>query len=128
MKATVLADPERTVVDILTTLLTGEDCTVGVGVPETWAPTSTPHVQVACDGTAARTQVSARHSMRIVARAGSTSEAKRLALLAEGLLLGWHDGVSFRSSIGLLPARDAQTRAEMASVTLAMTVLAQPIP
>ena len=128
MKPTTFADPERTTVDILTGLLAGEGCTIGVGVPADWTPTAQPHVQVALDGTFARTQVSARVTIRLVARAASTTEAKRLTMLAEGMLLGWHDAVSFRPLIGLVSTRDAQTGFEMASVSLSMTALAVPIP
>jgi hypothetical protein len=127
-------DPERAVVDLLTDLmdLHDETVTVSVGVPSGWQPSSTPHLEVAWDGTPIIEQrIMAHATIRVVARAGSTTEAKRLALLAQGLLAA-HDGTApvsvIRPLTGPLPARDPDTRAELASFTVRASTRAVLIP
>ena len=115
-------DAERIIVDHLAGLLDPDDCTVGVGVPHDWTPASLPHVQVQLDGTPSLVHpIVARATVRIVARAGTTTAAKRLADQAHGVLLGTPPpaGVaSIQAMTGLLPARDPETRAELASFTV----------
>jgi hypothetical protein len=130
----VFPDPERAVVTLLTGLMADQDetATVGVGVPGGWRPDSTPHLEVAWDGTPIIEHRSLAHAtIRIVARAGTTTEAKRLALLAQGLLAA-HDGSGAISVIrpltGPLPARDPDTRAELATITLRASTRAVLIP
>lgn len=127
-------DPEKTVraylADQLSTL--EPDVTVGVGVPADWAPaTSKPHIQVACDGVPSNEYpVLAHATIRLVARASSTSEAKRLAAFAQGVLCA-HPGdgsvVAARMFTGVLPARDPVTRAELAATTTRVTFRSIPI-
>lgn len=128
-------DPERATVDLLAGLLAEHEpeVTVGIGVPADWHPDSSPpHVAVAWDGTPwTRRGIVARASMRCTARAATTSEAKRLALLAEGLLLGHTggDGISnVRTHIGVMPARDPETQVELAWFSVGVTVRSEPIP
>ena len=108
------------------------EVTVAVGVPTDWTPASPAHLQVVWDGTPLRTHpVIAHATVRVVARATTTSEAKRLAGLAEGLLLahGGGDGIaSIRPLAGVLAARDPETRAELASISVRVTVRSIPIP
>ena len=123
-------DPERVCVEILKATLSEMPETVGVGisVPKDWKPTGgqTPHLQVVCDGTPRMEHpVFAHATIRIVARANKTTEAKRLAILALGILSAWPggDGVArIRPLTGVLPARDTETSAEMASVTAQVTL------
>lgn len=118
-------DPERAVVDHLTDALTGEDVTVGVGLPTGWDTSDDPHIQVACDGTPVDEHpIAHRATIRVVAWSSSTSEAKRLALLAHGhLLTGWGDDLhSVTPLTGLLPAYDPGHDAELASFTARVRV------
>lgn len=118
-------DPERAVVDHLTDALTGEDVTVGIGVPTDWERGVDPHLQVACDGTPTDEHpIAHRTTIRVVAWADSTTEAKRLALLAHGhLLTGWGDDLhSVTPLTGLLPAHDRDHDAELASFTVRVRV------
>jgi hypothetical protein len=125
-------DAQRAVVDLLTELLddAGETVTVAVGVPNGWKPGTTSHLEVASDGTPDQTwPVVAYPTIRIVARASTTTEAKRLAALAEGLLVAYGGGdtiSTIRPLTGVLPARDDQTNAEIASVTLRVAVRSEP--
>jgi hypothetical protein len=111
----------------------GETVTVGVGVPEGWTPDVTPHLEVAWDGTPVvfAQGVVYGATLRIVARAKTTTTAKRLASLAQGLLTAHSGGggiTSFRPLTGPLPARDPDTRAELCSVTLRATARAVTVP
>ena len=123
-------DPERAVVDHLIDALADEDVTVGVGVPTDWDKADDPHIQVACDGTPLDEHpVAHRTTIRIVAWSSSTSEAKRLALLAHGHLLGDPTGDihSVTPLTGLLPASDPGHDAELASFTVRVRVRSTPI-
>src|SRR5690349_12396877 len=107
-------DVERLVVAYLTEALEDEDCTVGIGVPPNWKPTSTKHLEVASDGepVASGWPVCTRTTIRLVARANGTSAAKALCGRAYGLLCahnGDDDITSTRALTGPLPARDPQT-------------------
>lgn len=135
MKPRVMVpDIERLVRALLEQLMDeqGEDVTVAVGVPEAWKPSDTPHLQIAWDGTpTSEMPVVVRGTVRIIARARSTSEAKRLAALAEGLLVAHGGGAGItgiHALAGVLPARDPDTQAELASVSLRVTVRTIPIP
>lgn len=122
-------DTELFVVDYLGPLLT--DATVGVSVPTGWLPTDTPHLQVVSDGDPSGIwPIATRCTIRLIARAGSTSEAKDLCGLALGYLCA-HNGdtdiSSTRYLTGVLPARDPETDAELASATVRVTVRTEPI-
>lgn len=124
-------DVERLVVAYLTEALEDENCTVGVGVPASWKPTSTPHVEVASDGEPRDGwPIVTYTTIRLVARANGTSAAKALCGLAYGLLCA-HNGdeaiVSTRALAGPLPARDPQTNAELASATVRVTARTEPV-
>jgi hypothetical protein len=124
-------DAERLTVDYLTAEL-DEDATVGVGVPDGWTSADDPHLEVALDGVPLLAHpVCAHATIRLVARAGSTTEAKRIATKALGVLAahpGSDDGIhTVRPLTGPLPARDPKTEAELASVTARVTVRSAPI-
>lgn len=135
MKPLAIApDAERIVVDYLTTSLAArsQDVTVGVNVPATWATGTKPHVQVGHDGTpVVQYPILALASVRVTCWHASTTTAKDLAALCEGLLLS-HPGSasvgSVRPGTGVLPTRDRDTGAQLATVSvrvnLRMTVLA----
>lgn len=126
-------DAERLTVDLLESLIASyePDVTVGIGVPDGWDVNSDPHLEVAWDGTPVDELPAIAHAtIRIVARAATSTEAKRLAGLAQGLLLA-HNGSAgisvIRNLTGVLPAQDNLTRAELAAVTLRVTVRTTPI-
>ena len=134
MKATVTyPDVEIEVKDLLRYLIASHEptVTVSVGVPSTWKPSSPPHIEVALDTTdTSEHPVASRSLVRIVARSNSTSRSKELANLAHGLLCGYDgdDLISgIRPALGLIPARDPDTRAELASVTVRVTTRSIPI-
>lgn len=125
------SDPELEAQDVLTDLLADEDCDVGILLPADWANPSTtvlsetPFVQVAWDGTDNRQQIVGFATIRVTAWAADASEAKRLALLAEGLLM---ERPEARSLTGVLPARDPDNHAEAASFTVRWSMRSTPIP
>lgn len=128
----VFPDVERLVVDYLAAALeqAGEQVTVGVGVPDGWDRRRSPaHVSVACDGMPwMRHPVIGRASVRVTVRARSTSEAKRLAEVAQGLLLAHPSGggvAGVRPHSGVMPTRDADTRADLAWFAVGVTVRTQ---
>lgn len=129
----VFPDVERLVKDLLATLIADHepDVTVGVGVPTGWTSESPAHLEVAWDGTPDQTPPIVAHpTVRIIARSASTTEAKRLAALAQGLLLahGGGQGITgIRPLAGVLPARDPSTQAELASISVRVTVRSEPI-
>lgn len=124
MKLTVTyPDAEHLVVDYLDPLM-GDQCTVGVGVPSDWKPTSTPHLEVALDGTPRHQHpMVMHHTIRLVAHAGDTTTAKRIATDAQGhLAAATSGGIATRVLTGCLPARDPQTHHEIASNTTRVSV------
>lgn len=122
-------DVERLVRDYLAARL---DASVGVGVPATWTAQSGPHVQVALDGSFLRDHPAAAHcTVRLVAWAASTTAAKALVQEAQGWLLAHPGGggiATTRPLTGLIPGRDSRTGAEIASVTVRVTIRAVPLP
>lgn len=107
----------------------GEVLTVGVGVPASWSqtnPAQKPHIQVECDGVPIiLNNLAALATVRVVAWARSTSEAKRLAALAQGVLCGHPGGEVIKGAIpltGVLADRDPATKAEIAATTSRATI------
>jgi hypothetical protein len=117
-------DAEHVAIDYLTPALAarGQDVTCGVNIPTTWTSTTKPHVQVALDGTPEITYpIRWRTTIRVTAWASSTTTAKALVALAQGLLLqhpGSPEVGSVRPLTGTLPTRDPVTGAQLASVTV----------
>lgn len=111
-------DVERLVVDRLAGQLEG--CTVGVGMPDDWTTDSDPHLQVNLDGANAVHPISATSTVRLTAWTHSTTTAKELVQRAAAHLLHDPGGdiVNARPGAGLLPARDDDHDAELASLTL----------
>lgn len=126
-------DPERAVVDLLAGLLPAYETgvTVGLGVPTGWAPSSPTHVQVAWDGTPVAVEpVMQAATVRIVVRAATTTEAKRVAQAVRGMLLGWSGDAPVTAVaplVGVQPARDPDTRHELAWFTVRVTVRSTPL-
>jgi len=117
-------DAEHVTIDYLTPALLarGQDVTVGVDIPTTWATGTKSHVQVALDGTPEVTYpIRWRTTIRLTAWASTTTAAKALAALAHGLMLqhpGSPEVGSVRPLTGTLPTRDPVTGAQLASVTV----------
>ncbi len=128
--AATYPDAERLSVDYLTDEL-DEDATVGVGVPDGWTIDSPSHIEVALDGVPIMHHPMFAHAtIRLVARAASTTEAKRLATKGLGVLCAHPGGTDIRTVLpltGPLPSRDPQTEAELAAVTARVTVRSTPI-
>lgn len=110
----------------------GEQCTVRIGVPSDWTPAAGSHLQVNCDGTPTSVPpILVNATIRLTAWAANTTEAKRLATLAQGLLLAHPGGGGIAGTeflTGVLPARDPDTRAEIASTRTQVTVRSELIP
>lgn len=131
MTAQRVPDVEKAARALLASLTPGPT-TVGIGVPDDWTATSPSHLQIGWDGTVVRAhRLTARALIRVTAWASSTSTAKALALDAEARLCA-HDGAGvismIRSATGVLPARDPDTGAELATFTVSMTVRLTPLP
>lgn len=122
-------DAERLMVDHLGPLLPA--ATVAVGVPADWTGDSDDHLQVELAGTPLVLHPFAqRATVRLIARARTTSGAKALAQLAHGHALAgdWPEGISnVRPLTGPTPARDPETEAELATVTVQVTLRSEPI-
>lgn len=118
-------DAERLVVDLLTADLTGETCTIGIGIPADWTADSDPHLQVALDGTPIDEHpIRQLATVRVTAWARNPTAAKTLAQLAHGHLLT-HFEISRLT--GLLRASDEDHQAELASFTVRASVRSTPI-
>lgn len=121
-------DAERVVVDILTAALTarGQDVTCGTVVPTTWAAGTKPHVLVGWDGTPEVVYpILWKASIRVTVFATSPTQAKALAGLCEALLLshGGGNGVAAILSLtGVLPTRDPDTNAQLASISVRVSL------
>lgn len=102
-------------------------------VPPDWTPGSDGDyvLEVHLDGTPRDLHPIAQQStVRLVARAGTTSQAKALALEAHGrALVGpWPTGITnVQKLLGLTTAQDPATLAELAAVTVRVTVRSIPI-
>lgn len=126
-------DPERLTIDILTAALElyVPLVTVQLGAPTNWRPELGSFVQVDLDGVPIMDHPIAMHAtVRLVAHASTTDDAKELILLAQGLLLAHPGGqgvTRYRSLTGLFPATDPATEAELASITVRATVRSIPL-
>jgi hypothetical protein len=118
-------DPEVELVDVLDVLLVDVDCVVVVAMPDDWTPDESTLVQVAWDATQTIEQVVAFCTMRVSVWGATTSAVKDLALLVQGLLL---EQPSARPLAGPFPARDPNTRAEVASFTVRWSTRSTTIP
>lgn len=130
----VYPDPEPVIVELLAERMAGigEDVTCDIGVPTDWnRKDSKPHLQVDLDGTPLiEAPIRAFSTIRVVAWADRTSEAKRLAGLAHGLLLAssGHGGTDSISHLtGLDAVQDTKTKAELASITVRVGMRSVPI-
>lgn len=125
-------DAEHLGIDFLTAALADrtEDVTVGVNVPSTWKKGTKAHVQVGLDGTPTVTPPVWRATLRVTCWHESTTEAKRLARLCEALLLthpgspGW---AGCLPGTGVLPAKDPDTGAQLASITVLAKLRGRPL-
>jgi hypothetical protein len=124
---------EQIVVDLLADLMAGVEGapTVGVGVPVGWTATSSrPHLSVVSDGSwRIEHPVAIWSTVRVVARAASTTVAQRLAQRAMGELLagGWPEGVRISAGTGVMPTRDTDTRAELAWFTVSVRTRSEQV-
>jgi len=123
----------RLVVTLLATLLDDLDeaATVAANVPRHWTPTAGTHVQVASDGVPELDHpVAIYPTVRVTVWAADPDEADRVAGICLGLLAG-HPGEggigATRPLTGPLPARDADTGADLSSVTVRVTVRSVPL-
>ncbi len=127
------SDVEHFAVDYLTAGLAahGEDVTVGVDLPADWTPADVPHVAVSHDGTPGLTYpVLAAATLRVTCWAGSTTAAKALAGLCLALLAAYPGGepvYGINPLTGVLPARDPDNGAPIASVTVRVNAKPQPV-
>jgi hypothetical protein len=116
----VYPDAERLTVDLLTDLLDEDETPVGTDLPSDWSGSG--FIQVQWDGTPIMSHPVAAHAtIRVTTWSATPTGAKGLAALAQGLLLSHTGGEgisSIRSLTGILPARDPDTRAPIASFTV----------
>lgn len=125
-------DAEHVAIDILTAALgaRAQDVTVGVNVPATWTVGTKPHVQVALDGTPEVIYpLMWRASVRVTTWHESTTIAKALAALSQAILCAYAGSptvASVQPLTGVLPARDPDTGAQLASITCRMNLLGSP--
>lgn len=123
-------DAEHVVRDYLETALAArsQDVTVGVDLPTIWTTETKPHVQVALDGTpSVNYPVLWKATVRVTAWSSSTTTAKALAALCQALLCAHPGDVSVASVqplTGVLPTRDPDTGAQLASVSVRVNLLA----
>lgn len=127
--AVTFPDVERAAIDILDGNLGG--ATVGERLPQGWTTRSANHVTIRCDGTPTiRYPILARATIRATAWSRSATEAKALAMLAQGLLCahpGSNDIAGIQALTGMLPAYDPDHEAELASVTCRAVLRSTPI-
>lgn len=129
-----LPDPETAAADLLDDLFDelGETVTVGFTVPDNWTKAAGPHAQVAVDLVdSTEWPVYADCTVRITVMAAGHSEARRLALLAQGVLTSRGSVppfARFRPLTGPLSAVDPAHKAPVASVTVRATVRSEPFP
>lgn len=131
----VWPDPEREAIDRLNHALPLRDetyaagATAGIVLPANWTTASDPFLTVALDGIPIVKYPSrAWATVRCTVYGKSTTNTKALAQLAQGLLVtrpGDDKVSSVRPLTGVLPARDKDTGAALASVTVRMILRPQ---
>lgn len=127
------ADVENAALDVVVELLGAHepDVAVRLGVPDGWQPSDGLIVSVEWDGTpSGEHPVSMTSAIRVTVRPGKVpSEAKRLALLVRGLLLGYSGPVlrAIRPGAGPQPATEPYTQQEIWWFTVNVTTFAVPI-
>lgn len=115
-------DAERLMVDHL------DHLDARIGVPADWSPQDDEDsvLEVRLDGTPRDLHPIAQQStVRLIARATSPTAAKALAQEAHAYALvgPWPDGITNVTPLtGITPARDPKTLAELAAVTVRVTV------
>lgn len=126
-------DGERLAIDYLEQQMSnrGESVTVRAGPPSDWTPADGAILQVELDGTPTVSwPVLWVSTLRVTAWSESTTEAKRLARLAESELLA-HPGATgwsgCRPGTGVFPARDDATDAALASITVRQKLRGLPV-
>lgn len=128
-------DAERVTIDYLTSELDarGESTPTGVNVPHDWTAKSGDYLQVALDGTPTVNYPALWvATVRVTAWSASTTKAKRLAGLAQAILLA-HPGdraagvAGCLPGTGVLPTRDPKTKAALASITVRMKLRGLPV-
>lgn len=123
-------DVEEAAVDLAVALLDDATIDVSVGVPPQWTPTSSTHVQVRSDGVPLSAHPVYFPTVAFTVRAATTHEAKRVAALLLGLLLGADPNEDIRNIVhlnGPVADRDPQTNAELAAFTVRATTRAVQI-
>ena len=118
------ADAETITVDHLKANLSahGSDATCSMLEPLPWADRTKSHVQVAMNGTPNATYpMTAAVTIRLTAWARGATDAKLLAGLAQGIMCAHQGGGGVQSVqflTGILPAKDAETGAQLATCTV----------
>lgn len=125
MKPLVQArDVEALTIAVMSELLEDEDCTVALGVPSDWTPTSTPHLQVVSDAQFGAWPIATKDTIRLTARGNGRTATVALCRKAQGLLVAY-DGddeiVQTKYLTGPLWDIDPQTRHTIASATVRVT-------
>jgi len=128
-------DPERATKDLVATWYDPEETLVGIGVPtDRKTPTEDPplpYIQIGWDGTPGTTEILLDALIRVTVWASSTSAAKTLALEVQGRLLGFLGDTTISHitrALGVLPGRDPDTRSELASFAVRVSVRSTPLP
>lgn len=123
-------DVEALVIALMADLLAAEDCTVGLGVPDDWTPTSTPHLQVVSDGQAGPWPVATKDTIRLVARGNGRTATVALCRKAQGRLVAYNGDENIAQTkylTGPLWAIDPQTRHTIASATVQVTTRTESV-
>lgn len=119
-------DSEQLVVDYLRPLLADDDFTCGRRVPDGWTKSSPGHVQVLADGELDHTwPVLVRSKIVLVARGATTEDAASLCGHALSLLMSHPGGTAIcavRLIAGVVPDREEETKDEIATASLRVTV------
>lgn len=129
-----LPDPVRAVRDLVIELYGDADETVDVrtDLPSNWVPSGDSVILVAVDLVAAEGTwpIYADCTTRLTAYASKPSEARRLALLGQGLIISRGARSPFarhRPLTGPLLTRDDAHKADVASITVRSTLRTEPL-
>jgi hypothetical protein len=131
-------DPELAAVALLEARLgdytarpEAEGVHVGVALPSRWTAADGPYVQVACDGSVPAYPVYRRATVRVTVWHSTTTKAKALAELAYAVLLAHPGGGEIRNVLdgtGVLPTYDRDTKTDLATFTVRVTLRPTPLP